>query len=251
MLRVAKIIDCWGEGAARLLFPPACAFCQRELEEAQQAGTLCERCAVMIAPVGVAHCPRCGLRFPPGVPQGVDCEQCRGTRPAFERVWTLGSYDDLLRTAVLRGKRPQGQLLIGALTRLLLGRQVESLHTWNADLVVPTPLYWLRRAWRGSNSPETIAELLALELGIPCAPFGLQRRRMTRPQAGLPHRERRANVRDAFRASKRCDFRDARVLLVDDILTTGATLTELAKVVRAAGATAVGVVVLARAEGPV
>lgn len=250
MGQLLEIIDCWGENAVRLLFPPSCAFCHRDLDQESSTRGLCDCCAVTIAPPGVAHCPRCGLRYPAGVPRGADCERCRGTRPAFEAVWTLGAYDDLLRRAVLRGKRPPGQILIGALTRLFAERHASSLRAWNPELIVPAPLHWLRRVWRGANSPETIGETLGHQLRVPCAAFAIQRRRFTRPQAGLPHRERRANVRGAFRISNRCNLTGARVLLVDDILTTGATLTELARVVRAAGAAAIAVAILARAEGP-
>lgn len=250
MGQLLEIIDCWGEGAARLLFPPACAFCQSDLDEEASRRRLCERCAVIIAPLGIAHCPRCGLRYPAGVPRGADCEHCRGKRPAFEAVWTLGAYDDLLRRAVLRGKQASGQLLIGALAQLCAERHAPTLRAWKPDLLIPTPLHWVRRVWRGANSPETMAEWLGFELQIPCASFAMQRRRLTRPQAGLPHHERRANVRDAFRVNPRCDLRGVRVLLVDDILTTGATLTEQARVVRTAGAAAVAAVVLARAETP-
>ncbi len=245
------ICDC-GASVARLLFPSACAFCHRDLEDEFSRRTLCERCAVMLAPLGIEHCPRCGLRYPPGVPCGPDCEQCRARRPAYEAAWTLGAYDDLLRHAVLRGKRPQGQILMAALASLLYERHATSLHAWNADLLAPTPLFWLRRAWRGANSPETIAETLGEKLCVPAPAFAVRRKRWTRPQAGLPQRERGPNVRGAFRAGrpKYCDFHGARVLLVDDILTSGATLTELARVVRDAGAAAVAVVVIARAEAP-
>lgn len=252
MSQLGEIISDCGASVARLLFPPACAFCHRDLEDEFSRRRLCERCAVMLAPLGIEHCPRCGLRIPPGVPRGARCEQCRTRRPAYEAVWTLGAYDDLLRRAVLRGKRPEGQILMAALAGLLLERHAASLHAWNADLLVPTPLFWLRRAWRGANSPETIVEALGKELRVPAPSFAVRRRRWTRPQAGLPQRERGPNVRGAFRASKpkQCDFHGARVLLVDDILTSGATLTELARVVRDAGAAAVAVVVIARAEAP-
>jgi ComF family protein len=239
-----------GNAVARLLFPPTCPFCFRDYDGNSGRPMLCDRCAVTIAPPGIERCPRCALRRPAGVPRGDDCDRCHSRRPAFERVWTLGEYDDLLRQAVLRGKKTGGQILVAALTRLLLEQHARSLCAWNADLLVPTPLYWMRRLWRGANSPEIIGETLAADLHVSCEPFALRRRRWTRPQSGLPPRERTANVRGAFRVSKRCNLQGARVLLVDDILTSGATLTEMAKIVRAAGATAVATVVLARAEEP-
>jgi ComF family protein len=249
MPRALAIIENMRDGAVNLLFPPECACCYAELEPDPRR-FLCERCTVTVAPPGIARCPRCAMRFAPGLPHGADCQACRGEKQYYEAVWALGEYHDLLRKAVLRGKRPGGQILAGALTQLCFDRHTEALHSWRADLVVPTPLHWMRRFWRGANSPESMAELLSFELGIPCAPHGLQRRRFTQLQAGLPRRERKANVRGAFAASAKCDLQGARVLLVDDILTTGATLGEMAKTVRAAGAAAVAAVVLARAVGP-
>ena len=162
----------------------------------------------------------------------------------------MGEYDDLLRAAVLRAKRPAGQVLARALARLAIERHGDALRAWAPDLVVPAPMHWLRRAWRGANSPETVAELAAGAVAAADARSGLRRQRFTQPQAKLPERERRANVRGAFRVTRSCNFQDARVLLVDDILTTGATLGEMGRVVRAAGAAAVAALVIARASQP-
>lgn len=250
MAQVLPAIGRFGEGAANLLFPPACAFCARELDDQRAHRALCDSCTHTLAPIGERRCPRCGLRIPAGLLRAADCEQCRGTRQAFELVWSLGEYADLLRRATLRTKRATGQVLASALSRLCVERFASELRDWRPTMIVPTPLHWLRRLWRGANGPETIAEVLSKELQVPCETFGVRRRRFTRLQAGLPPRERRKNVRGAFRASKHCDFSQARVLLVDDILTTGATLGELAHMVREAGASAVAVLVLARASQP-
>ncbi len=238
-----------GRKIADLVFPPACAFCQGELLEEDRELRLCGRCVHTLAPLGVARCPRCGLRIPGGLTRGEDCESCRGNCQSFEAVWTLGEYEDLLRGAALRGKRPEGQELVTSLSRLAFERHGNEIRDWRPDLIVPTPMHWLRRTWRGANSPEIVAEAVATALKVPYARFGLRRQRFTKPQAGLPQRERRSNVRGAFRVNAGYDFQDARVLLVDDILTTGATLGEMGRVARVAGASAVAVLVLARASG--
>jgi ComF family protein len=250
MASSSGLLTRWRGRAIDLLFPPSCSSCQQSLDEPFAEHLLCERCTLTMSPSGIARCPRCGMRFAPGVPQGANCGYCRDFRQEYDAVWALGEYEGSLRHAVLRGKRPTGQILVKALTQRFAEVHGEALRAWRPDLIVPTPLHWLRRVWRGANNSDTIGETLAAELKVPCAPFGLKRLRFTRPQAGLPQRERRTNVRGAFRASKRCDFREARVLLVDDILTTGATLGEMAKTVRQAGASAVAAVVLARAIGP-
>jgi ComF family protein len=150
---------------------------------------------------------------------------------------------------VLRIKRPQERALAISLGHLLAHEKNSDLTAWQVDAVIPVPMHWSRRIWRGANSPETIAERLSRRLAVPLASHLLIRRRRTQPQASLSPTRRMANVRGAFRADKHPDLKGARLLLVDDIMTTGATLNEAAKVLRRAGAAFVGVVVLARAEG--
>jgi ComF family protein len=144
--------------------------------------------------------------------------------------------------------RHQQPLTVAIADLLVLMRQVEiaSLH---CDVVVPVPMHWTRRLWRGVNNPEVVSQRLAIALRLPYAPHLLVRSRSTEPQAFLSPDQRRKNVHDAFRAVKHRDLQGARVLLVDDILTTGATASEAARVLKRAGAVFVGVVVIARAEG--
>jgi ComF family protein len=110
-------------------------------------------------------------------------------------------------------------------------------------------MHWMRRLVRGINNPDVLADLLSRHLDAPLATAGLVRRRNTLPQKDLSPRERRLNVRGAFRVRKGYNVKGAHVLLVDDILTTGATASEAARVLKRAGAATVGVAVLARAEG--
>jgi predicted amidophosphoribosyltransferase len=118
------------------------------------------------------------------------------------------------------------------------------------DLVAAVPMHWRRRLLRGTNSPEVLARHLARHLRIPLAVRMLVRGRNTLPQADLTPGERFQNVLGAFRLGAGYDLRGARVVLVDDILTTGATCSEAAKVFKRAGAAMVVAVVAARAEGP-
>jgi ComF family protein len=152
---------------------------------------------------------------------------------------------------VLRIKRPHDRALAVALADLLAERSAQALVAAGIEVVVPVPMHWTRRAWRGANSPETIAARLAARLRVPLATELLVRRRRTAPQASLSAPKRRANVRGAFRVRPHADLLGARVLLVDDILTTGATLNEAAKTLANAGSGEITVAVLARAEAVV
>jgi ComF family protein len=114
------------------------------------------------------------------------------------------------------------------------------------ELIAPVPMFWPQRLWRGTNAAETIALALARELDLPIATDLLVCRRWLRKQSTLKTEERRHNVRNAFRASWRFNVRGARILVVDDVLTTGATAQEAARSLRQAGAAIVYVAAVAR-----
>jgi ComF family protein len=155
---------------------------------------------------------------------------------------------------VLRTKRLSHESLTKALGRLLADRRGAELAQFRPDLIVPIPMHWWRRLWRGVNNTEILAEELGRRLGKPVARRLLVRRRPTRPQKDLLLPERFANLRNAFRlrrghrqAAAPARWQDSHILLVDDILTTGATSSEAARVFKQAGAGAVAIAVLARA----
>lgn len=146
-------------------------------------------------------------------------------------------------------KRPSQESLSAAMGRLLALRRRSQLAGLRADLIVPVPMFWSRRLGRGTNSPDIMAGALGRCLGMPLGRRVLSRRRNTLPQASLSPKERFQNVRGAFRARAGYRLDGLRVLLVDDILTTGATCSEAAKMLKQAGATMVAAAVIARAQG--
>jgi ComF family protein len=229
-----------------LQFPPACALCHDELETGA-LGLLCQDCRANLVDDRPA-CPRCGMQALASAVPG-RCLRCKDDRFYFGSVVSLGSYQGTLRTAVLRMKRETHRALAIAVGDLLFGTRAADWEALKPDAVVPIPMHWSRRIWRGFNSPETISERLAGHLHVPLASHLLRRRRRTAPQASLPPTRRLANVRGAFRATAHPDLEGSRLLLVDDIMTTGATANEAAKMLTRAGASFVGIAVVARAEG--
>ena len=160
-------------------------------------------------------------------------------------VAILTGYTEEARAAVLAAKRPGGELQAAGLATLLLDRHRDTFSDWGVDLVVPVPMHWLRRMIRGTSAAEVLARRLAAGLGLPCR--GLVRRtRATRMQNELPPEERPANVQGAFRATGAASGR--RVLLVDDVTTTGATLAACRAALLTAGAAEVHAAVVARAD---
>jgi ComF family protein len=236
----------WWAVGLDLVFPPACTLCHAVIESSAQ-GLLCGSCREELL-AGPPACGRCGLSgLVPAASGG--CLRCQDERFHFDGVVRLGPYADNLRRAVLRIKRQGERALAITLGDLLAESRGERLAALRPDAVVPVPMHWSRRVWRGANSPETIAERLSRRLGVPAAPHLLARCRRTAPQANLPPTRRVTNVRGAFRARGHRDLPGARLLLVDDIMTTGATVNEAAKMLRRAGASAVAIAVLARSDG--
>ncbi len=148
-------------------------------------------------------------------------------------------------------KSPHGEPLAMTMGRLLAAERGERLREVRAEVVLPVPMHWTRRWHRGTNSPELLARELARWLRVPLAPRALVRCRRTRKQNELLPEERPANIRGAFRLSAPRRVRGRRVLLIDDVLTTGATAQEATSVLLAGGAADVAVAVLARAESTV
>jgi ComF family protein len=178
-----------------------------------------------------------------------DCPRCRTRRYAFDNTWALGIYRGALREAVVRMKRREHEALTLSIGYLLAEGLGSRLADWRPDLVVPVPAHWWKRLVRGVNSPDFLAEALHAAWGVPAARDLLLCRRRTRKQGMLLPAERQRNVRGAFRVAPEYDIDGARIALVDDVMTTGATVGEAARVLRQAGAQQVTVVVVARGVG--
>jgi len=241
-------------GLVDLTFPPVCSFCNVDLGEAPADKRLCSGCRTAIVGEPVYRCSRCAAAVAPTF-IGNECPWCSERHYRFHRSVAIGRHGDTLRDAVLRLKRPGSEALADAMADGLWSHAAETLRRERIDLVVPIPMYWLRRLQRGWNSPELLATALAGRLGNAAGtrvgnyPRLLVRLRNTKPQAGLSQTERRTNVHRAFGLRRGYRVEGKNVLLVDDVMTTGATCSEAARTLRDAGAKRVVVAVLSRAQG--
>jgi ComF family protein len=239
----------WRTCGLNLLFPPRCAYCDAELPLVEDDLLLCDRCRGALAPESGTYCLRCGAPVSTDQPAPESCEMCEGVHLKFDCVVSLGTYRSQLREAVLRMKRPRGELLSAAMGRFYWLRRGADLSALAPDVVVPVPMFWTQRLTRGTNSPDILAECLARRLHVPLEPRMIVRSRKTEPQRSLKPRQRRRNVRHAFALRAGYTLEGYRVLLVDDVLTTGATASEIAGLMKRAGASLVVVAVLARGIG--
>lgn len=238
----AKEVRDWWHGFRHLLAPGLCSGCCRPLEPYRDA--FCADCEQRIARDPHPTCPRCSSTVGPHVALDGGCAHCRNESFAFERVVRLGPYEGLLRSLILRIKRPDGDGLAETLGALFAQLRSHPLRELKADAVVPVPLHWWRRLQRGFNQSGLIAQTLARQLQLPCVARWLRRVRPTPTQTSLSQTERRSNVRGAFQARSRPALAGRTVMLVDDVLTTGSTAHAAAQALRAAGAARVVVAVL-------
>lgn len=164
----------------------------------------------------------------------------------FDQAFSFGFYDGSLRELILlfkySGMKPLGKRLAGLLSRALPNDEAERF-----DVVVPMPLHWRRRWKRGFNQSEVLARLVAKDCGVPMT-GAVRRVRPTATQAGLSNSKRRKNVAGAFQVTRKSLVTGKRVLLIDDVVTTGATAGACASVLKRAGASSVTLLTLARVD---
>jgi ComF family protein len=162
---------------------------------------------------------------------------------------SVGFYRQAMQQAILWMKQPAHEPLTHTMGHVLANRLTTHCEGCSWDRVVPVPMHWWRRLRRGVHPARVLAEAVGQRLSIPVAHQLLQCRRQIRKQGTLSPSERQRNVRDAFRTAASYDITDQRILLVDDVMTTGATASEAARMLRRAGARAVTVAVVARGLG--
>jgi ComF family protein len=233
-------------GARHLLYPGCCLLCGQPLPAA--AAHFCFDCRKDVFADPHATCPRCAGTIGPYAIVNGRCAACRTEAFAFEQTLRLGPYDGLLREIVLRLKSQRSESLAELLGECWAEQMTPRLAPLALDAIVPVPLHWLRRWSRGYNQSAALARGLATVLRLPCCSW-LRRIRHTPRQFTQTPAGRKANVRGAFRARLGTKMQGCSVLLVDDVMTTGATVGEASKALRTAGAKRVVVAVLARAQG--
>ena len=226
------------------LLPAPCLGCGEPLPAAGTSLGLCARCRAALAPLPREACAVCARPLAAyHLPADYRCGACRQRPPAFDRLLALWSYKAPL-DAVVQGLKFRRLDYLGSHLAAALVKGLEDRLS-GFDRVVPVPLHWRRRLARGYNQAERIARPLADQLGLPCS-LALSRRRATPPQSLLGKADRLANLRRAFLVPRPERVRGLRVLLVDDVATTGATLDAAASALKKAGAAAVTALVAGR-----
>jgi ComF family protein len=235
-----------GCGLLDLILPDDCRVCGDPLDEFSRI-PVCGRCLKEPQPLLAEYfCASCRTPFVNRFPldENGRCMLCRLGLQGFDAVYSYGSYEGTLRKLIHLFKydgvrplaRPFGQSLALALPR-------EQIF----DAVVPMPLHWWKRWQRGFNQADLLAREISRRWDVPVRRI-VTRKRATTPQAGLTNSQRRLNVSGAFRVKRGVRLKGMRLLLVDDVLTTGATASACARALKRAGAAHVSLLALARTD---
>jgi ComF family protein len=224
------------------ILPPRCLSCSAIVDEPD---ALCGPCWAAMTFFAPPWCAVCGLPFPHPMGDDAICADCARDRPSWDRARAVLRYDKHSRHLVLALKHADRTHLAKALGGWMRRAGAEVLD--GADLVVPVPLHWTRLFARRYNQAGLLAHAIRAAGGPPVAPDWLVRRRRTPSQGRLGPTARTRNVRGAFALRPGRSIRGQRIVLIDDVLTTGATVEECARILRRGGAEFVGVLTLARA----
>jgi len=243
VLRAAKRAGC---GLLNLILPDQCRVCGESLHEFSRI-PVCGRCLHEPPPfVAEYFCSACRAPFvnPFPLDETGRCMLCRMGLQGFDAVYTYGSYEGTLRKLIhlfkYEGVRPLARAF-GESLALALPRDQ------GFDAIVPMPLHWWKRWRRGYNQSDLLAREISRRWNVPVRGL-VTRKKATAPQAGLTNSQRRLNVSGAFRVKNGIRLKGLRILLVDDVLTTGATASACARALKRAGAAHVSLLTLARTD---
>lgn len=252
-----------------LVLPPECVWCAAPIGSDDR---LCEPCSEIFTKPYVC-CWKCAAPLP-SVVDRTSCPRCREVSLRFERAISLGAYRGKLREAILLMKRPYYEALAMAVGKHLahrclaeLGRPISHYQATQATasdsqlegaspsetsdplIIIPVPNHWTRRLAHRTSTADTLAEAISEETGWSLCTKAVVRQKKTTKQGILPWSSRPQNVRGAFRVNRPHEIRGRSLLIVDDVITSGATAAELTRVLLAAGASSVWVASVARGTG--
>ncbi|MDD3447133.1 MAG: ComF family protein [Zavarzinia sp.] len=238
--------DIWRRGTGRVLdflLPPSCLSCDAPVDA---PGRLCARCWPKVGFISAPRCECCGLPFELPVPADTRCGACIAHPPRFHRARAVARYGGPMRDLLLRFKHADRLDLAPSLARLMMQAGGDCLA--GADFLVPVPLHWRRRLRRRFNQSAELARHLAGQGGPPVLFGVLSRVRATPAQGRLGRLARLRNVARAFAVPEAARARVAgrHLVLIDDVMTTGATADACCRALLAAGAARVDVLTVAR-----
>ena len=232
------------EAAASLLYPPVCTICGEKVGAGEY---LCDQCEAKAVRIVAPFCLKCSEPFEGAISTPFTCANCAHRTIYFDAAVAAYRGRGIVRQIIHDFKyRRQIHLRYLVARWLCAALDDERLRRQQFDILIPVPLHPARQRERGFNQATLLAELLSKQISIPFKPL-LKRVRYTTTQTALDRAERMENLHNAFRLRKNISVQGLRVLLIDDVLTTGSTLSECARILKRAGAISVHAATAARA----
>lgn len=232
------------------LLPVRCPLCDAEDFEVTFGSLYCPQCEEKLCPEPLNRCGRCAAEIGPYAKSDDGCVHCRQRILRFDSVTCLGMYDESLRKAMLSAKWSFSAVRMKSLGRLLATHRLAELKATEIDLIVSIPHSWRQRLVRHFNPAWIVAAEVSATLKRPCDANFLFRTRTTRLQKRVSVSERFENQSKSIGLRWPDRASGKRILVVDDVLTTGATISEAARVLKAAGAASVHAAIVARVLDP-
>ena len=246
----ARALSYWLQAALDFVFPAECAYCHKFVGD-DRVAIFCHSCWNTIGLITEPVCPRCGQPYASEAvlqktPDFI-CGACRATNVFFDRAVATAYYEHVLQEAIQQFKFKHKTGLGKHLAQIMITHLSEELALSQYHAILPVPLHKIRQRHRGYNQSAILAKHISQYCQIPLMVNNLIRIRDTDSQSLLKGRKaRQANVKNAFRVTYPDTLRDRHVILVDDVLTTGATVNECSKTLKEAGAKSILVLTLSR-----
>ena len=228
-----------------LIYPEVCQLCHKH-RAALADGLVCTHCRSEVRYIRPPRCERCGLPFAGAITTQFECTNCKDLELHFSSARSAVISQSVVRDAILRYKYSRSPWFEPFLAGLLVQAAAPHLQAENWDLITPVPLHALKLREREFNQAARLAQHLATASNIPLAENILRRVTPTRTQTALSRTERAKNMHGAFATEKDIRLSGKKIVLVDDVFTTGATTSACARALRKAGAADVCVWTVAR-----
>lgn len=241
--RLGPVLRATGRLAIGVVYPPTCIACGGATGDPH---SLCARCWAQVRFIERPFCERLGTPFAFDLGAPLLSPAAMADPPVYRRARAVARYDEIARSLVQRLKYGDRLELARAMAGMMTRAGAELIA--EADAIVPVPLHRWRLWWRRFNQAMALAQGVAGASGVPCEPFWLARVKATRSQVGLTKAQRGENLQGAFRVppERRAALKGKRILLIDDVMTTGATANAASRALLRGGAAAVDVLAFAR-----
>ncbi len=241
-----RYLERYSRAALELLYPRNCQLCLRAIEDANAIGYVCADCLRSVRPIRAPFCQKCGLPFRGEITATFECGNCRDKHYVFDRAIAAVTTQGIVRDCVHQFKYARHEWFGALLAHYLIEAGLQHFDWSEIDAIVPVPLHSRKLREREFNQAEHLGGKLSRAFRKPQISDNLRRVRDTQTQTRLDTKGRADNMRGAFAAKNPEAFEGNRLVLVDDVFTTGATTNECASILLKAGAQSVSVLTVAR-----